>query len=78
VLALPLVWWAGLVEREPDKWPRFYRLMYALWFTYLFPTALLIGLQLSVLVLATLYWQSRRLTAAGAPGTIATPPALRL
>jgi hypothetical protein len=63
VIALPLIWWAGLVERAPDRWPRFYALVFALWIAYLVPSALLIRLQLSVPLLAALFWQSRRLTA---------------
>lgn len=61
VLALPFVWWAGLVERHASQWPVFYRFVTALWILYLLPTVLLIGVQLSVPVLGAMYWQSRRL-----------------
>ena len=62
-MALPLMWWAGLAEREPGIWPGFYSLVFALWIAFLVPTALLIRLQLSVPILAILFWQSRRLCA---------------
>ena len=62
LLVLPLVWFAAWLEDDATDRERsaYYALVYALFITFLIPTASLIGIQLSVFVMLGLFWRMAR------------------
>ena len=61
VLVMPLLWLGAMVERERPDWrPVYWHAVYFLFVFYLFPTARLLFVQCSVLVMLWMFWRLAR------------------
>ena len=61
VLVMPLLWLGAMVERERPGWrAAYWHAVYLLFVSYLFPTARLLYVQCSVLVLLWMFWRVAR------------------
>ncbi len=80
ILALPLLWFAAdILERGSDADARRYALLvYGLFLAFFIPTAALIKVQASVLLMLALFWHHSRpfmqAPVAGSPSPVASSP----